>query len=386
MARITADGIAARSVQEYTAELQERMLQAFNLTDLNFDVETPQGQFVSVIASVLARTDQEMIDLFAAGSIRTAVGDQLEALTSVFGIYRLSSRRSVATVRFTGNGNTDIPDDTRLRNTTGDLFRTTRAGRIFPGRTTADVPVEALEVGRVPVTVGVINELVSGVPGIDSVTNLEEGVRGRDTESDDALRNRFELTRAWNSFGGLDAIRANVLRVEGVEYCVVRDNPTDAQITVGATDIAAGSILTVVEGGDDDDVAAAILRKKPTAAPTVGTTSVSARSIAGVSEIVNFTRVVHIPIAVALTIDTDATYAAATTDAIIDALVRYVEQLGPGDALDEDRAEARVLAFDGFDIDSISFTRMVGGGALPATVDITNRLTLAAANVLITIV
>ena len=385
MADITPEGVASRTMQQYTSDLQERFLQALNLTDLNFDVETPQGQLISVLAAALARIDQEMIDLYGAGSLLTAVGQQLDGLVALFSIYRLPARVSTATLTFTGSAGTQVPTNTSVRSSQGDLFTTTEVGTIAAGATTVDIPVSSIETGRIFVGANSINDLVSGVAGITAVTNASEGVIGRDVETDSQLRNRFVLTAAANSFGSVDAIRANVLRLGDVEFCVVRDNPSASEITVGTTAIAAYSVLVVVEGGEDEDVAEAILRKKPAGTPTVGTTSVESRSISGVIETVRFTRVAPLPVAVTLTIDTDASYAGATTQLIIQALVDYVDRLGPGEVLDEDRAKAEVLGFEGFDIDSIVFTQVTGGAALPTTVDITNRLTLAASDVTITI-
>lgn len=381
MAQITADGIIARSVQQHADDLQDEFRTALGVADINFDVETPQGQLVNVLASRDARIDQEAVDLFNSASLSAAAGVHLDALVGLFGVFRLPARASTATVTFTGAAGTNIAQGTRLRSADSDIFETTSAAAIAAGETTVDVPVASIETGPIGVVAASINELVTGVPGITGVTNAADGAIGRSTETDTQMRNRFTFARARNSLGSTDSIRAGVLDVAGVQHCVVRDNPTASQITIGVTNVPAYSVLVVVEGGEDDAVGSAILRRKPAGTPTTGAVETSVSTIAGVTETVRFTRVTPLPLACALQLNTTAAYPQSNTPAIIRALSAYVGELAPGESLDTQRAQAAVLAFDHFSITSLVFTVKQGGGAIPSTVDITNRLTLALTDV-----
>lgn len=377
MAEITADGVVARPVQFYAAELQGELSRALNLSDLNFDIETPQGQLVNLLALRDARIDQELVDVFNAGALNTAQGAQLDGLLQIFRVFRRPASSSTAVVRFTGAAGTSVPASTQLRSVDGDLFATASVGTIAAGESSVDIAVEALETGPTGVVAGSIDELVTGVPGISSVTNPTDGVIGRGVETDAQFRNRYIMTAAINSLGSIDAVRAAVIAVEGVTSCVVRDNPTATAITVGVTQIAPYSMLVIVEGGDTSAIGAAILGRKPAGTPTVGAIEAQVSIATGVTETVRFTRVTPTPITATLQIATTAEYPASNSEAIRNALVEFVGRLRPGESLDTDRAQAEVLRFDHFDINSLSFAVKASGAALPTTVDITNRLTLA---------
>lgn len=383
MAQITETGVGTRSVEAYRQELQDLLTQAFNLPELDFAVETPQGQMVNPLAMLFARVDQELADIYAAGALSSAVGVQLDALMELFRVFRRPASASTATVQFTGSAGATIPVGTTIRSTEGDLFATDAVGTIVG--TTADVAVQAIETGPVAVLANTLNELVTALPGITAVNNPAAGVTGRNIETDAQLRNRFILTGAKNSLGNIDSIRGQVLSVPGVTHCVVRDNPSATEITVGTTTIPAYSVLTVVEGGTNEAVALAILRKKPAGTPTTGAITETVQSISEVRENIQFTRVTQVPLVCALRLDTEPSYAGETSPLIIETLVEYVGLLDPGETLDVQRARAAVLQFAGFSITSLDFTVKAGGGALPTTVDITNRLTLAEGDVNLTI-
>lgn len=385
MATVSENGVEGFSVSAYVDELSSALSRALNLPDLNFDAETPQAQLVGALAIAFSRIDRQMIDLFNGMSIFTAVGAQLDALTGLFGVFRRPGARSTAAVTFTGTADTEVPSNTRLRSSEDAIFRTVEAATIPSGSTTVDVEAESINIGAFNVDANTINTIVSATPGIVSVTNAADGTEGTFMETDNQLRNRFVRVRAFNSIGSVDSIQGRVLQVEGVDHCVVIDNPTASEINVGTTAIAPYSILTVVQGGEDNSVASAILASKPAGSPTVGTTSATVTSITGLNEIVRFTRIVDVPIKVTLALDTQTGYTNDITTAIRSTLLDYVAELAPGESLDEERAKAQILAFSNFDISSIAFALKSNDNSLPATVEPINRLTLAEADVTITV-
>lgn len=385
MAMISEAGVETFSVQTYADELSSGLAQAVGDPNLDLQPETPQGQIITTIAAALNRVDQSLVEIFEGLSIFTATGSYLDALVGLFGVFRLQGQRSTATVMITAPEGTQIPQNTRLRSSEGDIFNVTETSTVSTGETSTDVEVISLEIGPVDVAMGVINELVGTIAGVTSVSNTSDGVRGRFTETDTELRNRFIRVRAFNTVGTLDAIQARVLETPGVVHAVVRDNPSATPLVIGTTTIPPYNVLAVVQGGEDSSVAQAILDTKPASTPTAGTTSQEVSSVFGLTETVRFTRVTDVPITVAVSLDTDSSFLSSTSESIISALVAFVGELSPGTALDQDRARAEILKFSGFDITTLAFAVKSGGANLPTTVDITNRLTLAAADVTITI-
>lgn len=121
---------------------------------------------------------------------------------------------------------------------------------------------------------GTLTVIASPVAGFSAATNAEDATPGRDLESIEELRARREQELALGGSGTVDAIRADVLQIDGVIECLVEENVLDT--TVG--DLTAHSIRVVVWDGDpgvvaDDDIAQAIFGTAPAGIVLIGTES-----------------------------------------------------------------------------------------------------------------
>lgn len=141
--------------------------------------------------------------------------------------------------------------------------------------------------GDVPVKVNSINTIVTPIPGLDSVINHTEGVRGKNPESTPEFKLRRDKTLETYGSSGLDAIVSSIKNdVLNVSVCSGKENTTDLWIN----DDPPHSIHFVVGGGDDLAIAQKIWDKKAGGIRTVGAVAVTVLDINGSGQQVRFDR------------------------------------------------------------------------------------------------
>ncbi len=181
--------------------------------------------------------------------------DQVEAS-------RKQATKAVGKVIFTGDarGNVPVPKGRILRTPpdgTGRTYRfvTTEDAVLIDGQTQVAVSVESEDYGAsANATAGQISEIVTHVPGIQTVTNAPDWLEneGADEETDERLRERYEL--AWQEVGGATkhAYQAWALSVTGVIAAAVLDRHPRGQGTVdvvvrGAAGMPTDALLAAVD-------------------------------------------------------------------------------------------------------------------------------------------
>ena len=382
MAIVSADGVLSSSVQDYQNRIAGDIARGIG-RDTDFEPETPQAQMAGAIGASLAQVDQGVSGVYDAIDIHTSAGSNLDHLIAWIGEYRRAAARSTVTVTFTGTSGAVIPAGTRVRSTNDDFFATDTA--ITLSGTTGDVAVTAAETGPVPVAAGTLTGLASTIAGVSAVTNAAAGVQGRSVETDTQFRNRYFDALSQNAIGSAGSLQAAVLAVDGVTYCVVRDNATDASVMVQGVGIAAHSFVAVVEGGTDLAVATAISGSKPMGIAPSGTTSQSVQTLGGFSENISFERVQTIAVKFTIVARSTIDFPGDGSSLIKNALLDFVGDLLPGEPIDTDRSRAAILnAVGDFSITTFTITD-TSDAALPDPVPLNRRLTLALADIDLTI-
>jgi uncharacterized phage protein gp47/JayE len=121
---------------------------------------------------------------------------------------------------------------------------------------------------------GTLTVIASPLDGFSLATNAEDATPGRDIESIEELRARREDELALGGSGTVDAIRADVLELDGVIECLVEENATDAPVG----DLSPHSLRVVVWDGDpgavaNNDIAQAIFETAPAGIAVLGALS-----------------------------------------------------------------------------------------------------------------
>lgn len=139
----------------------------------------------------------------------------------------------------------------------------------YIGEGTGAVDVDALAsiTGPLIAESGDITVIDTPVFGWDSVINLLDADPGSDIETDAELRTKRRLELTSSGDATADAIRADLLQVEGVTFVNVFNNNTD---TTDADGVPPHSVEILVQGGDDQDIWDAIGTAVPVGIGTFG--------------------------------------------------------------------------------------------------------------------
>ena len=258
MARVDGAGVHATSLADHIAALQARFRARFG-DDLALDPETPQAQIIGIMALALAETDEALVAIGNAGSLDHASGAQLDTLGSLLDIGRAQETHSQVTATLTGVAGTTVPVGSRARTAANDEFATLSAAALSPAG--VEVEMQAIESGPVPAAAGALSEIVTVIPGWETVRNPSAASLGTLAESDTAFRARYRVRTAHSSVAPLEALRA-ALAEAGATAVRVVENATDAAIAIQQWGIAPHSILAVVEGGSDGDIARALINHR----------------------------------------------------------------------------------------------------------------------------
>lgn len=198
----------------------------------------------------------------------------------------------------------------------------------------ADVEVQCTQSGEIGNTQN-IDSLVEVDTHVYSVVYNEQLAYGTPIESDPELRGKFR--EVVNGLGTSNdaAIKANVLRVSGVNDVIIIDNNTNEDMIISDTlTITKGSYGVIVHSDSmtiDDDIAEAIFAKQPFGITQCGNKSVVVKDDSGVEHTVKFTYVATTTVHVDITIKTDNTFTADGEQLIKDNVTEYINGLGIGD-------------------------------------------------------
>lgn len=150
------------------------------------------------------------------------------------------------------------------------------------------VLAESFDDGPITAAVGELTDIVTLVPGWNSVSNLQVASLGRELETDAELRTRYKSGVYALGAATLPALQANLeARVLGVTSVRVFENDSDTVDTVGRP---PHSIHVVAEGGLDSDIAAAIFQYKAAGIDTFGDVVVQVPDSEGVEHEIHFDR------------------------------------------------------------------------------------------------
>lgn len=342
---VTPSGFVGKTLLEIKEEIDAAWRAEFGAnTDLSPD--SPDGQIIGIVSDRFAELWELAQAVYSAQDPDKATGQAQDAVCAITGTIRDPASNSTVTLTCTGTNATILLTGREVSvDGTGDRFATTADAtlatatayatstvtaegafirtavpRIYvcttagttagagtgpagtgsdiidgtahfryvgDGAAYAQVAAQAADTGPVAALAFTINTIETPVSGWSTVLNLTDAVLGEDEEADDALRVKREAELAAAGAGTLPAIRAAVLRVEGVTSCIVFKNDTSA---VDADGRPAHSAEAVVEGGADADIAAAIYDNVSAGVEPYGTTVVSVTDSQGLSWDVGFTR------------------------------------------------------------------------------------------------
>jgi uncharacterized phage protein gp47/JayE len=158
--------------------------------------------------------------------------------------------------------------------------------------------------------------------------NSADAVPGTNLETDEELRVRRESLLRAQGTGTVEAIKSNLLEVDGVTSVSVFENVTDVTDSNG---LPPHSFEAIVLGGTNLDIANALWANKPAGIETYGSVSQGITDSMGFSHTMNFSRPVDKRIYMSYTLDKTSDYPLDGDDQVKAAAVAAGALLGVGD-------------------------------------------------------
>lgn len=382
---IDENGFHRDRYQDVREENAQRWNDSF--PTLNTGTSTVSGRMVSIQSAMRDDLNAKAEYILNSFSPFTAIGAQLSNLAPLMNKRRLPRIFSQVTLQFNADLNgANVPDGTIVSSSLDRTkkFATTQRLIIAPNGVGV-VLAEAIDASNYKPAAGTITVIESGVYGVVSVTNPNDGTLGRARETDAQLRFRMLQTSSAAS-GTPEGIYTAVSQVDGVIYVSVLENFTDTTNDAG---MPPHSIMPVVDGGDDNEVALAILETRAAGIqfttssdiPAATWKSVSVVNPAnGQSVMVWFARPTNTTATIEINISTDANFPTDGQQLINSEVVNFVNEWPIGKVLYASRLYTPINLVAGVDINSVTIN-----GADRVSLTAYQRLVISDANINITV-
>ena len=268
-------GLVAEETSVVRARIAQEWKNAFatdpRLPVLDTNPETPAGQLIDGQTALASEKDNDMVYISNMFNPKNAVGVWQDALAAIYFLSRKIALPTYVTCQVRGAYGTTIPYGALVQDVNGYTFLNTSVV-VIGSSGTANIYVRCTETGAVEVAPNTVTQIVTTVPGWDSVTNPSAGVTGRDEESQAAFENRRAGSVGKNSHGAVASIYGAIADLNNVVAVLVLENTTNADKAIKGVTLAGHSVYISVYGGDDADIAMAIYNKIDGGVGTQGNT------------------------------------------------------------------------------------------------------------------
>ncbi len=422
MAGLTVDGFVPKTLLELKEELEAAWRAEFG-TNVELDPNSPDAQIIGIIADRLAELWELLQAVYSSQDPDKAVGQALDAVCAITGTQRDAAVNSTVVITATGDDGTilltgreasvavtgdrfitiedatlalvddwlaltgyavgdRVHNDDRIYQCTDDGVSAASGGPtgessaitdgtvtwrfIGEGEAAADIEAESVEEGAISGASGTITVIETPVSGWTDVNNMEDAELGSEVEEDDDLRAKREFELAAAGAGTVPAIRADILKVDGVTAAFVFKNDTSVTDADGRP---PHSVEAVVEGGDDQDIGESLFRNVSAGILPFGTETVQVVDSQGFEWDVSFSRPDSIDIWIEVDVVKDPlVFPVDGEDQIIAAIVDDEDNHPIGKDVKASRIISRIFQIPGvLDVTSA----LVDDNASPVTTSVT---------------
>jgi uncharacterized phage protein gp47/JayE len=321
MAGLTDTGVEIKDVDEVIADIVAAQIANID-PDLLTEADSALGQLNGIVAAVAAELWEFFEQIYQAAYPDTASGQSLSYASAMTGAIRQPATKASLLVHLEGTVSTNVPAGTQgyVDGDADSLWETTADAVIAEEGATdfIEVTMRAVETGPETVAHVTDTDLVISTPvgGLDAITIQADYVPGAAEETDSQLRIRREQLLALPGATTVQAIRADMLLVPGVDSCTVFENPTGVPDVNGLPPKSI-EVMVLSETAPTytaQDIVDAILLNKPAGTQTFGGLSSTATDSAGNTYTVYYSEptTVRVWVDLTLTAATDGTYVGDT--------------------------------------------------------------------------
>jgi uncharacterized phage protein gp47/JayE len=321
---VLATGVTIPALEDIIASLIATYETVFG-ADIYLGTDSQDYQILAIEAQAIFDTNTAFVAAYNSFSPQTATGTGLSSVVKINGLQRESATNSQAIVDIGGVAGTVLNNQVAM-DAAGNLW-SLPSKVVIPPSGTIPVTVTCQTPGAITAVAGSINQRATIVVGWQTVNNAAAAVIGASVESDGALRERQTISTASPSQTSLSSIIGELANLPGVTRSKVYENDTSAP---DANGIPSHSISAVVAGGDATDIATTIQLNKDQGCGTYGSTTEIVTDPSGLPIAINFFELDELQVYVGITIQPLNGYVSTTGDAIIAAVVAYINALAIG--------------------------------------------------------
>lgn len=353
---VTSTGFNPKLIADVLSDIETQEKTDFG-AQINTGGESVLGQLNATYAAAVAEGWEVLNAVYRSLYPDSATGEALDNVAAITGVTRSPATHSTVDLTCTGTAGVLLLAGRVVSvDATGERFVSTEDATI-PAGGSVDIAFESENFGPVVLNTGQALTIETPVAGWATASAGSDAVLGEDIETDAELRlRRTDLLRVQGS-ATIEAIRADVLDVDGVLQCYVFENVSNV---TDSRSLPPKSVEVIAQGGTDAGVAAAIFGTKCAGIETYGhppsNVTETVTDSMGVDHDINFTRPDETPIYIRADITYDpAVYEPATADAAVKlALATLGDTLALGDDVIYERFQAEVFAVAGV-VDSTIF-------------------------------
>lgn len=332
---VNEQGFYCPTIEEIIAEKNKKAKELFG-EDFDIGELTPQGKFFRVNAAAEHRLCEIAENVYYSIFPSTARGISLDRVCEFVNLRRSSAGYAMHILRIYGKRDYTIPVATKFKNNAGVEFYSVKAVTLNNednGKYYGDAIVQCIQSGEIG-NVQNINAVSVVDTNIEKIKYAECIAYGTPAESDHDLREKFSIVTNGLGTNTTASIKANVLRVSGVNDVLILDNNTDTAVRVSdKLTIESMSYAVIVHSDNmtiNADIAGAILEKQPLGIIQSGTQMVDVKDDSGITHTVKFSYVEPISVNVTIECTTSETFPSNGIQLIKDNITAYINSLGIG--------------------------------------------------------
>ena len=255
---VTKQGFRKKMIDDIVTDIENRV-KTKGFPDFTIDPYSSEGIFGAIVASGLSEAWDGLQQAYNSRYLDLSYGIQLDRYGKNINVDRNMGKYATTTLEFITDSEITIPKSTYIRiRDTEYIFQTTKDLKI-DSTLKGQVQAIALKTGTEYNTpINTIDELVTSVNGVATVTNILPSTGGAGVESDDSYR---EILKFLDFSGGgstVNALTSQIRKVEGISNVLVLENVKDE---IDENGIRPGFIKVWIEGIESIEVAKAIHKK-----------------------------------------------------------------------------------------------------------------------------
>ncbi|MDP7840851.1 baseplate J/gp47 family protein [Acinetobacter baumannii] len=320
-------GVTVSTYSEIVEHLKEKYREIYG-QDVYLENDSQDGQWIGVIARVVADCNAAVADVYSSMSPSTADTDALSRNVKINGIRRAVSTKSSVSVVLVGVAGTIINNGiVSDKNNNRWLLP---AQVVIPPEGEIVTTATAEKPGAILALPNSVTTISKPMRGWYSVNNPQASTLGAPVESNTKLRQRQALSTAIPSRSYTEGILGALFSLDGVSRCKVYENKKSFVDPLG---LPPNSLAVVVAGGDDQLIAETIRVKKAPGCDLYGNTTVVRPTVYGDPVEIQYWRPNQVIVGLKLNLRTTTDYTVDIGEQVKYAIADYVNQLDIGDRI-----------------------------------------------------